>query len=121
MTNPTIETIANTKIDVLIDSKTLQARITELSKVITKDYQGQDFLMVCILSGGVMFLTDLMRQISIPHQIDFMAVASYLQGITKAEGRVRITMDLLTDIEHINVLLVEDIIDTGYTLKHSDS
>ena len=118
MTNATIETIANTKIDVLIDSKTLQARITELSKVITKDYQGQDFLMVCILSGGVMFLTDLMRQISIPHQIDFMAVASYLQGITKSEGRVRITMDLLTDIEHINVLLVEDIIDTGYTLKH---
>ena len=117
MADSTIENIANTNIDVLIDSETLQERITELSREITKDYQGQDFIMVCILRGGVVFLTDLMRQVSIPHLIDFMAVSSYTDGITKSEGRVRITMDLLTDIEHINVLLVEDIVDTGHTLK----
>ena len=117
MGNAIYKTINNDNIDALIDSHTLQARITELSTEITKDYTGKDFILVCILRGGVLFLSDLMRQISIPHQIDFMAVSSYVDGITKSEGRVRITMDLLTDIEHMNVILVEDIIDTGHTLK----
>ena len=117
MDNPLLDTVTNNNIDTLIDSRTLQRRITELASEITRDYQNQEFLLVCILRGGVVFLTDLMRQIPVPHLIDFMAVSSYTDGITKSEGRVRITMDLLTDIEHINVLLVEDIVDTGHTLK----
>jgi len=112
------KTIKNDNIDVLIDSHSLQSRITELAVEITNDYAGQHFILVCILRGGVLFLSDLMRQISIPHHIDFMAVSSYVDGITKSEGRARITMDLLTDIENMNVILVEDIIDTGHTLKH---
>ncbi|HCU79694.1 MAG: hypoxanthine phosphoribosyltransferase [Chloroflexi bacterium] len=117
MDNPLLYTVTNNDIDTLIDPKTLQTRITELAKDITRDYQNQDLLMVCILRGGVVFLTDLMRNIPIPHLIDFMAVSSYTDGRTKSEGRVRITMDLLTDIEDMNVLLVEDIVDTGYTLR----
>lgn len=117
MDNPLLDTVTNNNIDTLIDPRSLQKRITELANKITTDYQNQEFLLVCILRGGVVFLTDLMRQIAIPHLIDFMAVSSYTDGRTKSEGRVRITMDLLTDIEHINVLLVEDIVDTGHTLK----
>ena len=117
MDNPLLDTVTNNNIDTLIDPRSLQRRITELANEITTDYQNQEFLLVCILRGGVVFLTDLMRQIAIPHLIDFMAVSSYTDGRTKSEGRVRITMDLLTDIEHINVLLVEDIVDTGHTLK----
>jgi len=117
MDNPLLDTVTNNNIDTLIDPRSLQIRITELANEITTDYQNQEFLLVCILRGGVVFLTDLMRQIAIPHLIDFMAVSSYTDGRTKSEGRVRITMDLLTDIEHINVLLVEDIVDTGHTLK----
>jgi hypoxanthine phosphoribosyltransferase len=117
MDNPLLDTVTNNNIDTLIESRTLQERITELANEITIDYQNQEFLLVCILRGGVVFLTDLMRQISIPHRLDFMAVSSYADGRTKSEGRVRITMDLLTDIEDFNVLLVEDIVDTGHTLK----
>ena len=117
MDNPLLDTVTNNNIDTLIDPRSLQRRISELANEITTDYQNQEFLLVCILRGGVVFLTDLMRQIAIPHLIDFMAVSSYTDGRTKSEGRVRITMDLLTDIEHINVLLVEDIVDTGHTLK----
>ncbi len=117
MPNPLLDTVTNNNIDTLIEPRSLQERITELANEITIDYQNQEFILVCILRGGVVFLTDLMRQISIPHLLDFMAVSSYTDGRTKSEGRVRITMDLLTDIEDFNVLLVEDIIDTGHTLK----
>jgi hypoxanthine phosphoribosyltransferase len=103
--------------EVLIDSPTLRKRIEELGLQITRDYEGQDLLLVCILSGGVVFLTDLMRQIRIPHQIDFMAVSSYGVGARQSTGHVRINFDLKTDIFDRNVLLVEDIIDSGYTLK----
>ncbi len=117
MNNPLLDTVTNNNIDTLIDPRTLQTRISELAKEITSDYHNKELLLVCILRGGVVFLTDLMRQIPTPHLIDFMAVSSYTDGRTKSEGRVRITMDLLTDIEHMNVLLVEDIVDTGYTLR----
>ena len=102
---------------VLIDEATLQSRITELGAQISKDYAGEDLLLVCILRGGVLFLTDLMRRITIPHQIDFMAVSSYGVGARQSTGHVRINFDLSADIYNKNVLLVEDIIDSGYTLK----
>jgi hypoxanthine phosphoribosyltransferase len=104
---------------VLIDEETLQARIKELGAQISNDYAGKgELLLVCILKGGVMFLADLSRQITIPHAMEFMAVSSYGAGKREASGFVRILMDLSTNIEGKHVLIVEDIIDSGYTLDH---
>jgi len=103
--------------ETLIDATTLQARIAELGAEISRDYQGQDLHLICILRGGVLFLTDLMRKISIPHTIDFMAISSYGVGARQTSGQVRLNMDLKDDIHNRNVLLVEDIIDSGHTLS----
>ena len=102
--------------ETLIDGAALQARIAELGAKISADYEGEDLLLICILRGGVMFLTDLMRAISIPHHIDFMAVSSYGAGARETTGQVRITLDLSSSIYNRNVLLVEDIIDSGHTI-----
>lgn len=102
--------------EVLIDEPTLQARIRELGSQISEDYRDGNLLMVCILRGGVMFLTDLMRAIEIPHAIEFMAVSSYGVGGRESTGQVRITLDLNIDITNWDVLVVEDIIDSGLTL-----
>lgn len=104
--------------EVLISEESLQARIAELGAQLSRDYAGQDLLLVCVLKGGVMFLTDLMRQISVPHCIDFMAVSSYGTGARESSGVVRILMDLSTNIAGRHVLVVEDIIDTGHTLEY---
>ena len=104
--------------EILISSEQLQTRIVELGQAISADYAGKDLLLVCILKGGVLFLTDLMRHITVPHAIDFMAVSSYGAGSRESTGAVRILMDLETDIVGRNVLLVEDIIDSGYTLSY---
>ena len=103
--------------ETLIDEDTLQERIAALGAEISRDYQGKSLHMVCILRGGVMFLTDLMRQISIPHTIDFMAISSYGAGARQSSGQVRLTMDLKDDIGGRDVLLVEDIVDSGNTLS----
>ena len=84
--------------EVLIPEDKLQARITELGQAISRDYEGRDLLLVCILRGGILFLTDLMRKISIPHAVDFMAVSSYGAGVRSSGGLVKIVMDLQTDI-----------------------
>jgi hypoxanthine phosphoribosyltransferase len=102
--------------EILIDSETLQTRVRQLGKEISNDYQDKDLLLICILRGGVMFLTDLMRAVSVPHAIDFMAVSSYGAGARESSGEVRISLDLTTSIEGRNVLLVEDIIDSGRTI-----
>ena len=102
--------------EILISEDQLQARIRELGQEISRDYEGKDLLLICILRGGVMFLTDLMRVLTIPHHIDFMAVSSYGAGARHSSGQVRITLDLTTSIEERDVLLVEDIIDSGYTI-----
>lgn len=103
--------------EVLISEQDLQHRIDELGEEVSADYQGDDLLMICILRGGVMFLTDLMRRLTVPHAIDFMAVSSYGSGVRESRGNVRITLDLTTSIEDRNVLLVEDIIDSGNTIN----
>jgi hypoxanthine phosphoribosyltransferase len=102
--------------EVLIPEEELQKRIAELGAEISRDYEGQDLLLICILRGGVFFLVDLMRHISIPHAVDFMAISSYGAGARQSSGNVRLTLDLQTNIRDRNVLLVEDIIDSGHTI-----
>ncbi|HOG45910.1 MAG TPA: hypoxanthine phosphoribosyltransferase [Anaerolineae bacterium] len=104
--------------EVLIAEDEVQVRIAELGRAISNDYGGQDLLLVAILKGSVVFLADLMRAITIPHQIDFMAVTSYGVGARASSGVVRILMDLAANIEGRNVLIIEDIIDTGQTLHY---
>lgn len=102
---------------ILIDEETLQARIKELGAEISRDYKGKSLHMICILRGAIMFLTDLMHRTNIPHTIDFMAISSYGVGARESSGTVRLTMDLRDDIQGRDVLLVEDIIDSGNTLS----
>jgi hypoxanthine phosphoribosyltransferase len=102
--------------EVLIPAETLQERIAELGQEINADYQDKNLHLICILRGGVLFLADLMRQIDLPHTIDFMAVSSYGSGARHSTGQVRIALDLKEDILDRDVLLVEDIVDSGYTI-----
>lgn len=104
--------------ETLIDEVQLQNRIKELGAEISRDYTGKDLLLLCILKGGVLFLTDLMRQLTIPHAIDFMAVSSYGLEVRESTGVVRILKDLDEPIADRHVLIVEDIIDTGHTLDY---
>jgi hypoxanthine phosphoribosyltransferase len=103
---------------ILITHEALQRRTAELGETISRDYAGKDLLLVCILKGGVLFLSDLIRSIRVPHAIDFMAISSYGGARTESSGVVRILMDLNANIENRNVLIVEDIIDTGRTLAY---
>lgn len=104
--------------EVLIEEAVLQKRIAELGEKISADYTDcKDLLLICILKGGVMFLTDLMRHISVPHEIDFLAISSYGKGARSSTGKVRIDMDLTVEVTGRHILLVEDIIDSGHTLR----
>lgn len=101
--------------EILITEQEVKTRVEQLGAQISLDYQGNDLHLVCILRGGVVFLTDVMRHITVPNTIDFMAVSSY--GLSRqSTGQVRITLDLKDEIQGRNVLLVEDIVDSGYTI-----
>jgi hypoxanthine phosphoribosyltransferase len=102
--------------EVLVSEERLQERIAELGAEISRDYAGKHVHLLCILRGGVLFLTDLMRHITVPLTIDFMAVSSYGAGARHSTGQVRITLDLKEDIHDRDVILVEDIVDSGYTI-----
>ncbi len=102
--------------EVLIDEQTLQSRIKELGEEITADYPDGNLLLICILRGGVPFLVDLSRYITAPHMMDFMAVSSYGVGKRESDGAVRLAMDLQTNVRDKDVLLVEDIVDSGHTI-----
>lgn len=102
--------------DVLIPEDLLQKRIAEVGAEISRDYEGEELLVVCILRGGVMFMADLVKHISVPLATEFMAVTSYGTGARKSSGEVRITLDLNSTIAGKHVLIVEDIIDSGHTL-----
>jgi len=103
--------------EVLIEPEALQQRVTELGEEISHDYAGRDLLLVGVLKGAVFFMADLMRHLTIPCEIDFMAISSYGDS-TDSSGVVRILKDLDINIEGRHVLVVEDIIDSGLTLSY---
>jgi len=103
--------------EILIDEETLHARISELGAQVSDDYRGEDLLLIGVLKGAIFFMADLMRSIDIPCEVDFMAISSYGAGIDSS-GVVRILKDLDVSIEGRNVLVVEDIIDSGLTLSY---
>jgi hypoxanthine phosphoribosyltransferase len=103
--------------EVLIDEETLRNRVAELGEEISLDYEGRDLLLVGVLKGAVFFMADLMRELSLPCEVDFMAISSYGAG-TDSSGVVRILKDLDINIRDRNVLVLEDIIDSGLTLSY---
>jgi hypoxanthine phosphoribosyltransferase len=103
--------------EVLVDEVTLRSRVAELGEEISRDYQGRDLLLIGVLKGAVFFMADLMRHLTVPCEIDFMAISSY-GASTDSSGVVRILKDLDINIEGREVLVVEDIIDSGLTLSY---
>ncbi len=103
---------------ILISQEALQDRIAELGQEISTDYEGKDLVLICVLKGGITFLTDLMRKITIPHEVDFLAISSYGVGQRESTGAVRLVMDLKGDIAGRDVLIVEDIVDSGQTMDY---
>jgi hypoxanthine phosphoribosyltransferase len=103
--------------EVLIDADALRARIAELGEEISGHYAGEDLLLIGVLKGAVFFMADLMRHLTVPCEVDFMAISSY-GAQTDSSGVVRILKDLDINIEGRNVLVVEDIIDSGLTLSY---
>jgi hypoxanthine phosphoribosyltransferase len=103
--------------EILVQPDALARRVRELGSQISADYQGRDLLLVGVLKGAVFFLSDLMRHIAVPCEVDFMAVSSY-GSATDSSGVVRILKDLDTPIEGRHVLIVEDIVDSGLTLQY---
>jgi len=104
--------------EILVDEKSIEKRVSELSAQISRDYARQDLLVVCLLRGGMTFTADLTRFLTIPHTLDCMSLSSYGFGHYSSSGNVRVNLDLMTNIEGLNVLLVEDIVDSGRTLAH---
>ena len=102
---------------VLIDEETIRRRVQELGAILTQEYAGKDLLLVSVLKGSIVFMADLVRATAIPHEIDFMATSSYGSDMSSS-GVVRILKDLNVAIEHRNVVIVEDIIDSGNTLSY---
>lgn len=108
------------EVNILISAEEIKNKVQELGRMVAADYQGKDLLVVGILKGAFMFMADLIREIDTPLEIDFMAVSSY-GASTISSGEVRIIKDLDYSIKDRNILIVEDIIDTGLTVKYITS
>jgi hypoxanthine phosphoribosyltransferase len=102
---------------VLIPKEVLAENVSKMAQRISRDYEGKELLIIGVLKGGFVFMSDLVREITIPLQLDFMSVSSYGNS-SQSSGVVRIIKDVETDMTNKHVLIVEDIIDTGLTLKH---
>jgi hypoxanthine phosphoribosyltransferase len=102
---------------IILHEDEIRAKVRELGQAITRDYAGESVLLVAVLRGAFLFIADLIRELEVPAEVDFMAVSSYGSS-TKSSGVVRILKDLDETIEGRNVLVVEDILDTGLTLKY---
>ena len=107
----------NVKVYPLINKEEIEKKISELAEKISIDYKNKDLILVCILKGAWIFMADLVRKLTIPVKCDFLGVSSYGSG-TESSGVVRILSDLTIQVENKHVLIVEDIIDTGLTLKY---
>ena len=105
------------KVDILISENEIHNRILEIADRINKDYEGEELTLICVLKGGVMFMCDLARRLNLSVRLDFMSVSSY-GSETKSSGVVKIIKDLDDSIDGKNVLVVEDIIDSGNTLSY---
>ena len=103
--------------EILVEAEDLQRRVEDLGAEISRDYEGRDLVMIGVLRGAVLFLADLLRNLTVPCEIDFMAVSSY-GSQTDSSGVVRILKDLDSSIEGRDALIVEDIIDSGLTLQY---
>ncbi|HOT93258.1 MAG TPA: hypoxanthine phosphoribosyltransferase [Anaerolineae bacterium] len=105
---------------VLLDEATIQQRVQQMADIISTDYAGlrnEEFLLVGVLKGSFIFMADLARRLTVPHRVDFIALSSYEDSAT-VSGSVRLIMDTRTDVAGRHVLIVEDIVDTGYTLQY---
>ena len=102
---------------VLYSEEALRGRVRQLGEQISRDYAGRDLHLVCVLRGAMIFVSDLMRAIRVPHSIDFISISSYGSG-TRSSGVVRIVKDLEDSVESRHVLVVEDIVDSGLTLSY---
>ena len=107
--------IEESKIHVMIDEETINRRIVELGEEISRDYEGRELVLVCILRGSVMFMAELAKRITVPCTMEYMWVSSYGNAKTSS-GTIRTLLDLNADITGKDVLIIEDIIDTGRTL-----
>jgi hypoxanthine phosphoribosyltransferase len=119
---PAPSTVSQTELEkavaeVLIEEDVLRSRVVELGDEVSRDYAGRELLLIGVLKGAVFFMADLMRQLTVPCEIDFMAISSY-GASTDSSGVVRILKDLDINIEGRDVLVVEDIIDSGLTLSY---
>ena len=112
-----IDRMENDILKVLISEQDLHEKVKELGKKISADYRGKNLMMGRVLKGSVVFMADLMREITIPCEIDFMCVSSYGSG-TKTSGVVKINKDLDIDLENRDLMIVEDILDSGMTLSY---
>lgn len=101
----------------LISSENLQKRVEEIGQAISADFQGEELTAICILKGSCMYYADLVRAMNVDIQCEFIGVSSY-QGGTQSSGEVKMTLDLTVPLENKNVLLVEDIVDTGLTMNY---
>ena len=106
-----------TNIHVMIDEETINARIVELGEEISRDYEGKELVLVCVLRGSIIFMAELAKRITIPCTLEFMWVSSY-GNAQKSSGEIKTLLDLNADITGKDVLIVEDIIDTGRTLYY---
>ena len=102
--------------EVLVSEPAVQERVRELGAQISRDYAGEELLVVCVLRGGITFAADLTRQINLPHELDCISLSSYGVGNYASSGNVRVNLDLEANIEGRHVLLVEDMVDSGRTL-----